>query len=202
MVGAGVGAGVGVGAAVGGTGADGDSAQASGAHRLEVVDYVADELVDLEPDLTEDVDVVVTEDGTTAGFEYQSEYEYEDPVSDVDVDVEDLELSVDVEDLELEAESELEAEPESESEEAESEEAMSDVGLAGQSRIAGEYVYQDYVDYENDVEYKFVVHEDGTDEAEEAEGDVELEAPVADADVKRKGGGRKGRGVAASSSSR
>jgi hypothetical protein len=84
---------------------------------------------------------------------------------------------------------------------------------AGQSRVAGEYVYEEYVDYENDAEYTFVVYENVTehgDRAGEGNGespeDVEPEATAADADadveVKRKGGSRKGRGVAASSSSR
>ena len=112
-----------------------------------------------------------------------------------DVAVEDLEFDTDVEVLEVESEPEPEADP----------------GLTSQARVAGEYVYEEYVDYENDVEYRFVVtevvteHRNQVDDADdEPQGDVEPDAPAVDADVevKRKGGGRKGRGVAASSSSR
>jgi hypothetical protein len=89
--------------------------------------------------------------------------------------------------------------------------------LARASIVAGEYMYEDYVDYENDVEYRYAEVASGYERHEavvEVEADAEDEAVVeaeavgadaevgAEVDVKRKGGSRKGRGVAAASSSR
>jgi hypothetical protein len=143
-----------------------------------------------------------------------------EPEADIE-DIEDVEDVEDDEDVEVEVDL-TESEPEDDEDEEDDEDVEDTAesgpdSLARASIVAGEYVYEDYVDYENDVEYRYAEVASGYERHEavvEVEADAEDEAVVeaeavgadaevgAEVDVKRKGGSRKGRGVAAASSSR
>ena len=136
------------------------------------------------------------EDAVIAEYEHEYEHEYETDGAELEglAPIEEF-VEEFVEDL---TESEPEADDE-DIEDVEDDEDVEDVepdSLARASIVAGEYVYEDYVDYENDVEYRYAVNASGY---EQNEDEPQVEAEV---DVKRKGGSRKGRGVAAASSSR
>ena len=159
----------------------------------------------------------------TAGTEKVDECEKVVGVVGTDIEIlgteeVDAEADVAIDDPEPDADSDLQPGAESKD------------NLTRPPMVAGEYVYEDYVDYENDLGYEIgigigtergVGRQDGhtgerpdevaqdtdTDSDGDSDGDTDSEA-VADAEVevevevKRKGGGRKGRGMAASSSSR
>jgi pentapeptide MXKDX repeat protein len=159
----------------------------------------------------------LTEGEAGADIEVEADLTESDPGADVEVDeVEDVEVDESVEVDEVDEVGEVE-ELEEVEEVEDTTESVPD-SLAREPIVAGEYVYEDYVDYENDVEFRYTDHASGYERHEAAAAAVEaagveaaVEAEVeagaeataeAEVDVKRKGGGRKGRGVAATSSSR